>query len=162
MNAQRFLLLKSDIDRELRQLDSLAGECREALAGIETSPPALELRGIGSILHDFYCGVERVFERVAVEMDGELPHGRNWHIQLLERVAAPVETVRPAVVRSELSERLREYLRFRHLFRNVYGFELRWELCRELAEGVEGVLERFKGDMESFKEVLTALYRECG
>lgn len=161
MSVQRFLLLKSDIERELRQLDKLAAECSQALGELVGVPSALELRGVASILHDFYCGVERIFERIATELDGELPHGQDWHVQLLERMTAPVESVRPQVIGSDMATTLREYLRFRHLFRNVYGFELRWERLRVLAKDAGSVLDRFKGEMRAFEEILVDFYEGC-
>ena len=81
---------------------------------------------MASVLHDFYSGVERVFERIAVELDGELPRGGDWQSQLLNRMEEEVEGVRPRVLTSDLAERLRPFLRFRHLFRNIYGGQLRW------------------------------------
>lgn len=160
MNAQRFLLLRSDIDRECKQLEKLVEEYARTL-GEKKTPSPLELRGIGSILHDFYCGIERIFERIAIELDGDLPHGRDWHGQLLERMSVAVESVRPQVISPELAETLRDYLRFRHLFRNVYGFDLRWEKFRELADGMSDMLTRFQKEMDVFKEVLMALYKNC-
>ena len=161
MNAQKFLLLRADIDRELRKLEEVAAEGREALARVEPSPDRLELRGIGSVLHDFYSGIERVLERIALALDGELPAGRDWHARLLERMSTDIESVRPRVLSGELAESLRPYLRFRHLFRNIYGAELRWDRCHDLISGLEAVWTQFAGEMGVFKEVLKELHDGC-
>ena len=161
MSAQKFLLLRADIDRELRQIEALVGECREAREKVGAQPSLLEVRGVGSILHDFYSGIERVLERIATELDGELPQGRDWHIQLLGRMTEAVEPIRPRVIAPELAALLHPYLGFRHLFRHVYGTELRWERCRELAAGMESVWSRFNAEMEEFSAVLKELYEGC-
>jgi len=136
-------------------------EGREALERVGSTPTTLELRGIGSILHDFYSGIERLLERVATELDGELPGGQDWHVQLLGRMAAAVESIRPQVITPELADTLRPYLGFRHLFRHTYGAELRWERCRELAAGMEAAWSRFSAEMETFQEVLKEFYEGC-
>lgn len=38
----------------------------------------------------------------------------------------------PPVIAAELRERLKEYLGFRHLFRNIYGIELKWDKLKDL------------------------------
>ena len=72
-------------------------------------------------------------------MDGGLPKGDDWHIQLLRRMTVAVGDRRPPVLSKESGETLAEYLSFRHLFRNIYGFELKWERCRELAKKLDAV-----------------------
>ena len=37
------------------------------------------LDGVALNLHGFYGGLERVFERIAVTVDGAKPAGENWH-----------------------------------------------------------------------------------
>ena len=95
MGARKFLLLKADIDREMAQVERLLEESRSDLRGVGGIPSRLEVRGVASVLHDFYSGVERVFERIAVELDGELPRGGDWQSQLLNRMEEEVEGVRP-------------------------------------------------------------------
>lgn len=161
MSAQKFLLLRTDIDRALEQLAAVVAEGRETVKKINGSPTTLELRGIGSILHDFYTGMEQLLEHIASELDGELPIGAYWHTQLLGRMTSEIESVRPAVLSPDLADALRPYLRFRHLFRNIYGTQLRWELCRGLATEMEDVWEKFHEEMEGFKDVLKSLYAGC-
>lgn len=136
----RFAALKADIDRELRNLERLTRELKEILSTTAEGSPT-RVRAAGSVLHDFYTGVEKIFRRIAVRIDQDLPTGEDWHIQLLQRMAVPVEEIRPRVIDEKLESDLEEYLRFRHLFRNIYGFELKWRRCRPLGDD----LWRFKG-----------------
>lgn len=161
MGAQKFLLLKADIERELAQIESVVAEGGLTLAALPGPPEPLQLRGIGSILHDFYCGIERILERIAAEIDGELPGGADWHAPLLVRMTTEVESLRPAALSQQLAEDLRPYLRFRHLFRNVYGAQLRWELCRGLAEGMPSTWSAFRTEVDAFLSFLSSLYQGC-
>ncbi len=120
-------------------------------------PTSLELRAAGSILHDFYNGVERIFERIATAIDQDLPSAPNWHVDLLDRMAYPIPEVRPAVISSDLRQRLSDYLRFRHLFRNIYGRELRWDLLRSLADGLPEVHRAFTIAVQEFSGFLLTL-----
>lgn len=117
MTKAELPILRSEIERELKELDRLGVEMREVL--LRNSPGFVEVRAAGSILHDFYCGAEKMFRRIAARVDGDVPSGDGWHQQLLERMAMPVSGVRPQVIGEEMKARLSELLRFRHLFRNI-------------------------------------------
>ncbi len=157
MNGNRFKLLKADINAELEFLNRLPGELQEGLAYFGERHSYIELRAIGSILHDFYCGIENIFEKIAKALDGELPMGHDWHYQLLNRMGIEIEETRPAVISTKLKDELKDYLRFRHLFRNVYGFVLKWELMQPLVEGLPAALSQFRSEINSFFEFLDEL-----
>lgn len=57
MSVNKFKLLKTDIKFELENLNKLVVELDELTANIKDAPAFIELRAMGSILHDFYCGV---------------------------------------------------------------------------------------------------------
>lgn len=163
MSANRFLLLRADLDREIRQLAALVEVCRRQVERTTShTPDDLELRGIGSLLHDFYTGSERIFERIANELDGELPHGSDWHAELLRRMSQDIPDVRPAAILDTTAAQLRPYLRFRHLFRNIYGAELRWDRLRELLEGVDGAWIAMRDEIARFQDTLGDLSGDCG
>jgi len=143
-------VLKADINREIKNLRELELEMKDILKEAKDSPRKMEMRAMGSVLHDFYCAVERIFERIGSNIDSELPRGNDWHIQLLERMAIPIGGIRQSVINSESLENLREILAFRHIFRNVYGFELKWERFRHLVNKLPEVTERFEEDIKNF------------
>jgi hypothetical protein len=62
----------------------------------------------------------------------------------------PIEGVRPAVVSPELAADLDDYLSFRHVFRNIYGFELRGDRIMYLSARFGGVAERFRNEIGAF------------
>ena len=63
--------LAAEIEDELGRLDRLRDESATAPKEDDT----FTLRARGSILHDFYNGVERVLVRIAEELNGGVPQG---------------------------------------------------------------------------------------
>jgi len=114
----KIVRLISTIEKELGDLDKLKLEIDQL--DVHTTNP----RVLGSILHDFYTGVEKIFMTIANELEGGVPESRSWHKDLLDDMALELEGIRPPVIDDDLRQNLEEYLRFRHLFRGIYGFDL--------------------------------------
>jgi hypothetical protein len=131
--------VESAIAQELEAISTLRAEARDELARNAAHP-----RVLGSVLHDFYTCCERVFKRVSSEINGGHYEGVTWYRELLYRMTIPVPGLRPALVSQELAADLDEYLAFRHLFRNIYGFELKGERVVRLARGLERVAQQFE------------------
>jgi hypothetical protein len=104
--------------------------------------------------------VERIFRHIATRIDGDLPSGPDWHVQLLQRMETDIQAVRPAVLGHEMVRELDEYLRFRHLFRNTYGFDLGWDRCRELLDRLAMAFETLAEQLAVFDEFLRTLEQE--
>lgn len=148
---QRFVRLAAVVREHRDQVAAIVEEARQVLADYQDrTPPRLQLRGVGGILHDFYTGIERMFERIAPELNGGLPAGPSWHRSLLEEMTLDLPGVRPPVLRAATASRLEELLRFRRLFRNLYGFELEWTRMRDLLEGLPGIWEAVDEDLRRF------------
>ncbi|MFN3531606.1 MAG: hypothetical protein ACK41Q_03700 [Candidatus Brocadia sp.] len=149
--SQKFPRLKAEILREFKDIERCHVELNELLGKLEDKEKStFDLRAIGSILHDFYCGIERIFERIAKELNGGVPEGTNWHRQLLRDMTLDIKGVRPPVISEELEKMLSEYLRFRHVFRNIYGFSLEWRFMEGLVERLPFILNTLKKEIEAF------------
>jgi hypothetical protein len=154
----KFLQLREDLRAEIEAFDALVAEAARCLSDLASRAPSyLELRGAGDIIHDYYNAVERFLERVAVEMNGGLPGGPDSHARLLARMSREVAGVRPAVLGAESRRQLEEYLRFRHLFRHRYGFELDWDKLVPLLLGIRDRSSDVRDDLDGFVQVLTDL-----
>ena len=120
------------------------------LANCASRPPnEIELSALAALLHSFYTGVENIFKRVAIELDGEAPRGEAWHRQLLDAMAAPT-SLRRALISESLCDNLSEYLAFRHVFRQAYSFDLRWEKMSALVLNCERTFRRLEAELEAF------------
>lgn len=142
--------LTDDIKIELENLERLNIEMKNLLVKIGEEPTFIEVRAAASILHDFYSGIEKIFERIALSIDKHIPESENWHIELLSQMAKPFMSTREPVISENLFEKLQEYLKFRHLFRHIYGFELKWERFKSLCIRMPGLLEELKFNLKSF------------
>jgi len=111
---------------------------------------------MASMLHEFYHGVERIFERIAVGLGEGMPQGSYWHANLVEQMATAREGVRPAVIDEPLGARLKDYLDFRRFFRHAYGYTLEWSQLRWKAECLSATLTMLRGQLRLFFEQLIA------
>ena len=140
--------LAAEIEHELHRLDEL----RDELATAPRDDDTFALRARGSMLHDFYCGVERILVRIADELNGGVPQGEQWHRQIVTDMTLVIPDVRPAVIDAALAEELGDFLRFRQVFRNVYGSLLQAERMRPLEERLPDVLAAFRRQIRAFLE----------
>ena len=139
--------LAAEIRHELVSLDRI----RDQNAAAPRDDAVFTLRARGSILHDFYNGIERVFVRIAEELDGGVPQGDGrQRQQLVTDRSIAIPGVRPAVFDAVLADALGEFLRFRHDFRNVYGFVLDPERMRPLEERLPVLMATFRTQIEAF------------
>jgi len=149
--AERFHRLKTNIRKELEFLVKLKTEKDSQV--LTTAHPRI----LASILHDFYTGIERIFLRIAKEIDGKVPGGKDWHKALLVEMTKDLEKLRPPLITIEFSDKLEEYLRFRHLFRNVYGFVIEKERMKPLLEGFDDILEAVGKSVREFEKFIDEL-----
>jgi len=105
-------------------------------------------------LHGLYAGVERLFEAVALQLDGSLPKGEAWHRDLLGQMTLDLPGLRPPVISVVVAQLLDEYRRFRHVVRNVYAENLDPLRVGELVEKLPAVCDRLKSELTGFAEFL--------
>ena len=142
--------LRKQVAVELEQLHYLIEVHRPLLTKCTgTTPNDIELSALATMLHSFYTGIENIFKRVAVELDGTMPRGESWHRELLDAMIRP-SAARPAVLSKPLRDRLREYLEFRHVFRQAYSFQLRWDKMSPLVLGCEETLRQLEAELDVF------------
>lgn len=135
---------------ELAALSTIAQEMEDLLKERAEPPTRTELRAIAGILHEFYNGTERIFERLVVSLGEGLPQGSTWHTDLLTQTATAREGVRPAIISEPLRARLKDYLDFRHFFRHAYGYTLQWSQLRWKAESLSETLMLLRNQLETF------------
>ncbi len=116
-------------------------------------PDHIEVMALSAMLHAFYNGIENIFKRIAVHCDGGPPGGAAWHQNLLANMTESTGN-RPAVISEELRQTLRDYLDFRHFFRQSYSFQFNWEKMAYLVEGCKDVLRAVEEELQEFLEKL--------
>jgi hypothetical protein len=142
--------LREEIELELAQLRQLLGSfqpLREKI--LNNTPEFVEISALAGFLHAFYTGLENLFKRIAIHLDGGPPRGEAWHTQLLESMSRGTKN-RPAVISEPLVAQLRSYLDFRHVFRQAYTFDLRWEKMAGLVRECEKTLDQLESELKAF------------
>jgi hypothetical protein len=151
-----FKVLKLSTKDEINKLE-LRDKEKNAL--LKRRPSNYVVRAGGSILHDFYTGIEKLFESIAKEVDNRLPMREEWHSELLHQMTLDIPGLRPQVITAKTEKKLREYLGFRHLFRKRYGFELDWQKLKKLLLGMSQIRPNLENEIGKFFEALNSLFQ---
>ena len=115
----------------------------------QAEPDFIELSALATMLHSFYTGIENIFKRVSLGIDGSIPAGQASHSELLAIMTQPTEN-RPLVVSVDLRTRLSAYLSYRHVFRHAYSFQLEWDKMRDLVLQSEETWQQLQRELNQF------------
>jgi hypothetical protein len=118
---EKFLVLERNIQNDLEAIAGLY----EALGSPDLKEDEAQETLIVAAyrLHSLYTAFENIFRNIAASFENHLDKA-GWHRQLLQRMRLDLTPLRPAVIDAEAYDRLDEMLRFRHVFRTMYGLDL--------------------------------------
>ena len=153
MNRKR---LTQRINDELDKIEGTLERIHRGLEKIEEVPiDVTEFieNTIATDLADIYNGIERIFERIAREVDTLMPTGSRWHKNLLAQMAEK-RPERCPVISENTRRELEELLEFRHKVNNIYGRELKYEKTIPHAKSIETLLANVSQDLNTFTDSL--------
>ena len=153
MNRKR---LTQRINDELDKIEGTLERIHRGLEKIEEVPiDVTEFieNTIATDLADIYNGIERIFERIAREVDTLMPTGSRWHKNLLAQMAEKRPERRP-VISENTHRELEELLKFRHKVTNIYGKELRYEKTIPHAKSIDVLFANVSQDLNTFTDSL--------
>ena len=128
----------------------------KALEDIKTASPNMRQyieETIANRLADVYSGIERIFERIANEVDGHLSRGSRWHKNLLEQMTRQ-RPERIPVISQETFLLLVGLLEFRHKINNIYADEIIYDNTETHAKNIERLYQNFSDDLKMFTDSL--------
>ena len=131
------------IERALEKIDILPADAREFIE-----------RALAADIAEVYTGFEKIFERIANEIDKHLPKSERWHTDLLTQMAER-RPERPPVISEGTRQRLRQLLRFRHKVNNIYGDELIYEKAEEHAKPIGDLFATVSKELDTLIAFLT-------
>ena len=151
-----YVILAGRIRKELDDIERLVARANRAIKTARKNPRDADLYIDSASLnmHDVYSGFERIFKQVAATVDGNVPSNAEWHRDLLEQMNLNLPKVRPPVLSSGSIEQLDEYLRFRHVVRNVYTFSFDPERIGRLVKELESVFDQVQSELLAFADFL--------
>ena len=143
--------LRADLQVERNKLRLLVESLADLLRAWETPIGAQERCDAAALrLQSFYTGTERCCVQIVRVLNGGPPDGADWHRRLLERMAVATDS-RPVVFDPVTVKGLAELMRFRHVVRHLYAYELErdqvgrlLQRALELWPSVDQQLERFE------------------
>jgi hypothetical protein len=153
---ESYVILAGRIRKELDDLNRIIARASRAMEMARQHPKDLDLYidSAALNLHDVYSGVERLLKQIAAAVDGNLPSSPEWHRDLLEQMGLDLPQVRPPVLTAESIQNLDEYLRFRHVVRNVYTFSLDPERVEMLVKDLGPVFDQLRQELLMFAQFL--------
>ncbi|MYG00257.1 hypothetical protein F4212_14155 [Candidatus Poribacteria bacterium] len=146
-------------DRLIQRISDEQTKIARTVRGIENALQDIDViaenhrkyieKTIASDLVEIYCGIERIFERIAREVDKHIPSGSKWHSDLLMQMAEHREK-RPPVISQRTTRRLKRLLKFRHRMNHIYRYELIYEKAEKHAKRVSKLFDNVTEELETF------------
>ncbi len=115
------------------------------------------LNSVAFNLHSLYSGLERMFELIAIEMDGGALGGQHWHSEMLDQMTLDLPDVRPPVIDKSTAAQIDDYRRFRRLVRNIYATNLDPDRIEALVAALPTVWSQVRQDLLAFVRFLDQL-----
>jgi hypothetical protein len=162
MNKNNIVDLIAEIEDEVLQLDKLAINIEKTRATLPDEPEERRIHeeSLALKLHNFYTGCERVFKNIAKDVNGGVSDSLDWHRRLLHAMSLNLENIRPAVISGETEAILSEFLSFRHVVRNIYGFSINSERLGYLLNKFGNAFQVFKRDILDFVMFLKEIAKD--
>lgn len=159
--SESFLTLIAELEGAHLEFGRAMAQNRRAWQRIQNgADDPIDWGALGFTLHFAYGVLENYFLRVSKFFENALPADR-WQKSLVEKMALEIPGVRPALLTEELSKhRTQELLKFRHLFRNMYGEDLDPVKTAAVQQAATEFAELFSKSHVAFVEKLRAIAEE--
>jgi len=159
---EAYLILADRIHQELDELARVVSRAERAIFAAKQRPEDQDLfvDAAALNLHDFFGGLERIFQQIGTTVDGELPTGSDWHRQLMVQMQRDMPDLRPPVVSTEVINILDEFRRFRHVVRNIYAFEFDPEQIERLVNQMSDFFAQIRTELLVFASFLRQVGEE--
>ncbi len=158
-----YLAVADRIRQELSDLEQVVARAERAIAAVRQRPEDQDLYidSAALNLHDFYAGLERVFQQIATTVDGNLPAGQEWHRELLQQMQSDLPDLRPPVLSAEAAQAIDEFLRFRHVVRNIYAFQFDPDRVERLVQLMPSAFRQAQIELLAFAEFLEQVGKDA-
>lgn len=149
--------LRHEIATDQRLINRQADDINQIIdTWHETSIERPYLVFLAAAIHAYYTGLETLIERIARQLDQNVPHGDKWHKSLITQAFIELPEVRPAILPDHLERDLNALLSFRHFFRHAYGLELEPKFVEEEAKRILRIHPEIQNALQSFIAFLAA------
>ena len=159
MNRNKIIDLIAEIADELKSIDMIASEIDDVWNSIPKNKKKKKIyeESIALKLHNFYTACERIFRRIANDINGGTGKSIDWHKRLLHSMTLELKGVRPPVLLKETENSLMDFLGFRHTIRNIYGFQIDSERLEILVRRFFATKVKIKKEIKIFIAFLDSM-----
>jgi hypothetical protein len=159
---ESYVVLAGRIRKELEDVERLISRANRAVTATRRNwqDSDLCIDSASLSLHDAYSEFERLFRQIAAIVDGKMPSDVEWQKGLLEQMGLDLPKTRPPVLSPDSIQRLNEYLRFRHIVRNVYTFSFDPERIGRLVKELETLFAQVRDELLAFAVFLETVGNE--
>ena len=154
MRDEELVKLAERIRQELSEISRVVARISEGWERARRSNDDFYHDSVALNLQGFYSGFERLFTQITEVVEGDLPHGENWHQQLLRQMITEVPMIRPAVISKETGAKLNDYRGFRHVVRNVYAYKFDPNKLEKLVRSVPDLFTQLEAELLAFATFL--------
>jgi len=123
-------------------VENVLNNLKEAMA--RTEKTVIELSAIATFLHNIYNGIENILKQILKGKNIKISRSETWHKDLLNT------SVSLGIISENLSDKLYEYLSFRHFFIHAYGFMLEEAQLEDLSKNIPEIWSQFLREIENF------------
>jgi hypothetical protein len=145
------------IRQDLNDIDAISSRVQSIWDRYQDSGDEYYVDAAALNVHDFYAGLERIFETIARDIDQSMPEGPHWHEDLLDQMGSSIPSTRPAVLSPDVRRRLASYRGFRHVVRNVYTIDFDPEQMAPLVRRLPSLRDDVLEDVRAFADTLEEL-----
>ena len=125
---------KENVERALANLKDAMGRTKRS---------TVELAAIATFPHNIYNGIENILKQVLKAKGTEIPKSETSHKDLLDL------SVSNGIIPEKISDKLYEYLTFRHFFVHAYGFMLEETHLEDLGNNIPDIWLQFLSAIQS-------------
>lgn len=154
MTAEKISELTLRIRQELEDISRVLKRMNDAWERARRSNDDIYIDSVALNLHGFYMGAERIFFHIAEIIDGDTPHGTNWHYLILQQMMKGLPGIRPPVISNDTGAALDAYRKFRHIVRNVYTQNFDPVKIGKLVADAFPLFERLRAELSAFVDFL--------
>lgn len=104
----------------------------------------IELTATATYIQNIYNGIENILKQTLSIKNIAIPKSDSWHKDLLNI------SVSNGIISDMLSNKLYDYLTFRHFFIHSYGYVLEEVKIKELTDNVFTIWTKFIGELEIY------------
>jgi len=151
-----FIVLANRIRETVGDLEKTITRVERAIRAAKRDQADIDLYidSIALNLHDYYTGLERAFRQIGATVDKSTPASESWHRDLLVQMCLDLPPIRPRVLSEQTCAALEDFLRFRHVVRNVYAFQFDGERVNQLAQKARAMHDQIATELRAFADYL--------